>query len=112
MNNQIYLRFAVLELSKLSLYGTCYIKLHSYFGQENQQLHHLDFDSFVLIIGTQSIINDLKIIELLFVFSNLNENHELVSNKGKKAVGKFKIETLQCIWINEIFVLRSKAYSF
>ena len=75
------------------MYGTYYIKLHSSFDRENQQLHYLDFDSFVLSIGTQIFIIDLKNIELLFDFSNLNENHELVSNKRKKAVGKFKIET-------------------
>ena len=44
----------------------------------------MDCDSFVLSIETQHIINDLKNLEDLFDFSNLNENHELFSNKNKK----------------------------
>ena len=43
----------------------------------------MDCDSFVLSIETQSIITDLKNFEDLFDFSNLNENHELFSNKNK-----------------------------
>ena len=37
-------------------------------------------DSFVLRIRTQNLINDLKDTEILFDFSNLNENHELFSD--------------------------------
>ena len=48
-------------------------------------------DNFVLSIETQDTINDLKNLEDLFDFSNLNENHALFSNK-KNVVGKLKIE--------------------
>ena len=47
----------------------------------------------------------------LFVFSNLNKNHELFTNKNKKIIGKFKIETPKNIFTDEVFCLRSKAYS-
>ena len=112
MDKPIYLGFSVLELSKLHMYETYYDKLQPYFGQENIQLHYMDCDSFVMSIETQNIINDLKNLENLFDFSNLYENHELFSNKNKKVVGKFKIETPENIWIDEFVVLRSKCYAF
>ena len=112
MDKPIYLGFAVLELSKLHMYETYYDKLQTYFGQENVQLHYMDCDSFVLSIETENIINDLKNLEDLFDFSNLDKNHELFSNKNKKIVGKFKIETPKNIWIDEFVALRSKCYAF
>ena len=58
------------------------------------------------------MIKDLKNVEDLFDFSNLNENHELFSNKNKKTIVKYKIETPKKIWIDEIVCLRSKLYAF
>ena len=54
----------------------------------------------------------MKNLEDIFDFSNLDKNHELYSNKNKKVIGKFKIETPINIWIDEFVCLRSKAYSF
>ena len=65
-----------------------------------------------LSMKTKNIINDFKKLEDIFDFSNLDENHELYSNKNKKVIGKFKIETAENIWIDEFVCLRSKAYSF
>ena len=36
----------------------------------------------------------------------------MFSNKNKKVIGRFKIETPKDIWIDELICLRSKAYSF
>ena len=108
----IYLGFSVLELSKLLMYETYYDKLQPYFGQKNIQLHYMDTDSFVLSVNTKDIIKDLKNLENIFDFSNLDKNHEIFSNKNKKIIGKFKIETPKNIWIDEFVCLRSKAYSF
>ena len=94
------------------MYETYYDKLQPYFGQENIQLHYMDCGSFVLSIETENIINDLKNLEDLFDFINLDKNHELFSNKNKKVVGKFKIETPENIWIDEFIALRSKCYAF
>ena len=112
MNKPIYLGFSVLELSKLLMYETYYDKLLSYFGQENIQLHYMDTDSFVLSVNTKDIIKDLKNLEDLVDFSNLDKNHELFSNKNKKVIGRFKIETPKNIWIDEFVCLRSKMYAF
>ena len=112
MDKPIYLGFTVLELSKFLMYETYYDILQPYFGQENIKLHYMDCDSFVQSIKTESIISDLKNLEDIFDFSNLNKNHELLSNKNKKVVGKFKIETPENIWIDEFVALRSKCYAF
>ena len=93
------------------MYETDYDKLQPYFGQANIQLHYMDTDSFVLSVSTKDIIKDLKILEDIFDFSNLDENHELFSNKNKKVIGKFKIETPKNIWIDKFICLRSKCYA-
>ena len=112
MDRPIYLGFAVLELSKLHMCETFYDRLQPYFGQENIQLHHIDTDAFVFSVNTNDFIKDLKNLENIFDFSNLDEKHELFSNKNKKRVDFFKIETPKNIWIDEFIALRSKMYSF
>ena len=112
MDKAIYVGFAILELSKLHMYETYYDTLQPYFGQENLQLHYIDTDGMILSMKTKDIIKDLKNLENIFDFSNLDENHELFSNRNKKVIGKFKIETPKNIWIDEFVCLRSKAYSF
>ena len=112
MDKPIYLGFSVLELSKLLMYETYYDKLQPYFGQENIELHYMDTDSFVLSVNTKGIIKDLKFFEDIFDFSNLDEYHELLSNKNKKVIGKLKIKTPKTIWIDKFFCLRTKIYAF
>ena len=112
MDKPIYLGFAVLELSKLHMYETYYEKLQSYFGQEKIQLQYMATDSFILSVKTNDINRDLKNLEDLFDFSNIDENHELYSEKNKKVLGKFKIETPINIFIDEFIALRSKMYLF
>ena len=46
----------------------------------------MDCDSFVLSIETENIINNLKNLQDLVDFSNLEKNHELFSNKKKLLV--------------------------
>ena len=112
MDKPIFQGFIVLELSKLLMYETYHDKLQPYFGQEKIQLPYMDTDSFVLSIYTKDIIKDLKNLEDIFDFSNLDQNHELFSNKNKKLIGKIKIETPKNIWIEEFVCLKSKMYAF
>ena len=112
MDKPIYLGSSVLELSKLLLYETFYDKLQPYFGQEIIHLHYMDTDSLVLSVSTKDIIKDLKNLEDIFDFSNLDKNHELFSNKNKKVISEFKIETPKTIWIDEFICLKSKMYAF
>ena len=112
MDKAIYVGFGILELSKLHKYETYYDTLQPYFGQENVQLHYIDTDGMILSMETENIIKDLKKLEDIFDFSILDENHELFSNKNKKMIGKFKIETPKNILIDDIVCLRSNASSF
>ena len=112
MDKPIYLGFSVLEVSKLLMYETHYDKLQPYFKQENIQLHYMDTDSFVLRVNTKDIIRDLENLEDLFDFSNLNEIHEIFSNKIKKVIGNIKFGTPKNIRIDEFVCLRSKMYAF
>ena len=89
MDKPIYLRFSVSELSKLLMYETYYDKLQPYFGQQTIQLHYMNTDSFVLSFNTKDIIKNLDNLEDIFDFSNLDENHELISKKNRKVIGKF-----------------------
>ena len=112
MDKAIYVGFAILELSKLHMYETYYDTLQPYFSEDNLQLHYIDTDGMILSMKTKDIIKDLKYLEGIFDFSNLDENHELFSNRNKKVIGKFKIETPKNIWIDEFICLKSKAYTF
>ena len=112
MDKAIYVGIDILELSKLHMYETYYDTLQPYFGQENLQLPYFDTDGMLLSMKTENIIEDLRNLENVFDFSNLDENHELFSERNKKIIGKFKIETPKTIWIDEFVCLRSKAYSF
>ena len=42
---------------------------------------------------TENNNKDLKNFEDVFDFSNLNENHELLSEKNEKVIGKFKVNS-------------------
>ena len=103
--------FAILELSELHMYETYYDTLQPYFGQENLQLHYVDTDGMILSMKTKNIIKDLRNLEDIFNFSNLDEKHELFSEK-KKVIGKFEIETPKNIWLDEFVCLRTNVYSF
>ena len=59
MDKPIFLGFAILHSSKLSMYATYYDKVQPFFHRENLQLYYMDYDSFVLSIRTQNIIEDL-----------------------------------------------------
>ena len=85
MDKPIYLGFSVLELSKLLMYETYYDKLQPYFGEKKLQLRYMDTDSFVSSVITKDIIKALKNLEDMFDLRNLDENHELVSNKKRKS---------------------------
>ena len=112
MHQAIYVCFAILDLSKLHMYESYYDTLQPYFGQENLQLHYIDTDGMILNLRTENIIKDLKNLEDIFDFYNLDKNHELYSDKEKKVIGIFKRETPKKVFIDEVVCLRSKAYSF
>ena len=66
----------------------------------------------ILSMKTENIFKDFKNLETIFDFSNLDENHELFSEKNKKVIGNFRVEIRKSFWIDKIVCLRSKANSF
>ena len=94
------------------MYETFYDELQTYFAQEKIQLHFIDTDAFVLSVNTHDINKDMKKLEDIFDFSNLDENHELFSNKNKKVDGKFKTDTPKNVILDEFVCLGSKMFSF
>ena len=72
-----------------------YDRLEPYFGEKNIKSQYIHTDAFVPSFISKDVVRDFQTLEELIDFSNLNENHELISNKNKKVIGKFKIETLK-----------------
>ena len=56
-------------------------------------------------MNTKDIIKDLKNLEDIFDFSNLDQNHDIFSNKDKTVIAKFKTETPKYIWIDKFVCL-------
>ena len=79
MDKPFYLGLSISELSNLLMYVTYYDKLQPFW--RNLQLHCLDTDSFVPSVNTTDIIKDLRNLEDIFDFSNLDENHDIISYK-------------------------------
>ena len=104
MDKPIYLGFSVLEFSKFIMYETYYDKLPPYFKQEIIHLLFMDTDSFVLSVNAKDIIKALKNFEEFFHFSNLDEKHELFSNKDKKGWDFSKSRLLKIIGLMNFFV--------
>ena len=63
-------------------------------------------------MNTKDIIKDLKNLNNLFDFINLNENHDRFSSKNEKLTWTFKIKTPKVIYIDEFVCLRSKMHPF
>ena len=60
---------------------------------------------------TQNIIKDLKNLEDMFEFTNLDEKHEMMGNKKIKVICKIQIETPKNNSIDDFVCLRSEMYS-
>ena len=93
MDEPINVGFGVIELGKLNMCESYYDKVHPCIGQESVHLHYIVTYSFELNMKTKNIINKLKNLEHIINFCNLNENHELFSNKNKTINGKIKIQS-------------------
>ena len=115
MEKPIYLRFVILELSKLLMYEINYDKLQKYFGQDGIQIHYQDTDTFVMSVRTMDIVNDLDKLQnqyKMFDFSDLSKEHKLFSNEFKKIPGNLKIQTPKSLYIEKFVCLRSNCYAY
>ena len=55
----------------------------------------MDTNSFVLSVYTKDIIKDLKNLENLFDFSNLDGSQEVFRIENEKVIGKIKKKNFQ-----------------
>lgn len=109
-NKPIYIGFSVLELSKLLMYNFYYDFLKPLY-QKNIQLCYMDTDSFILLIHTDDIYNDMKLHLSKFDTSNFPPNNIFnIPLQNKSILGLFKDENAGKIQ-TEFVGLRSKMYA-
>ena len=113
MNKPIYLRQAILDISKTLMYEFWYDYIKSKYAN-NVELCYMDTDNFVMKIETDDIYNDISSdVEKWFDTSNfvVNGNNPLPIGKNIKVIGKFKDELCGKI-LNEFCALKAKTYAF
>jgi len=84
LNKPIYIRFTVLELSKLHMFKFYYETLQPKF--KDVKLLYIDTDAFVLHITEGNIINKFKELKNEFDFSDYPQANYLYSKENKKVV--------------------------
>ena len=111
MNMAIYLRLAILEISKILMYEFWYDYMIPKYN-DNVKLCYMDTDSFIINIKTNDFYEDIASdIENRFDTSNYEVNRPLPAGKNKKVIGLMKDE-LGGKTITEFATLRPKTYSF
>ena len=113
VNKPLYLRQAILDISKTLMYEFWYDYIKPKYG-DKARLCYMDTDSFIMHIKTEDFYKDIaNDVERWFDTSNYDEkdNRPLLIGKNKKVIGKFKDELGGKI-MTEFCVLRAKSYSF
>ena len=111
MNVQIYIGFAILEVSKTVMWRFFYGYLKPKYG-DKAKLCYTDTDSFILHIETKDFYEDINNdVEEWFDTSNYKIDRPLlITGKNKKVLSKFNDELGGRI-ITKFVGLRSKAYA-
>ena len=94
MNKQVYLRQAILHLSKTLMYEFHYDYMRPKYGSK-VKLCYMDIDSFVYDIDTEDFYRDIaKDVEKRFDTSGYSkdENRTLRTEENKKVIGLIKDE--------------------
>ena len=94
MNKPIYLGQAILEVSKMLMYGFWYDYIKPKYG-DKASLCYMGTDSFVMYVKTEDFYKDIASdVERLFDTSNYDKKDErpLPIGKNKKVIGLFKEE--------------------
>ena len=109
LNRPIYLGFFILDLSKITMYRFHYQQIIAKYGNK-AIMTYTDTDSFVYLIETKNIYDDMAANIDAFDTSKYPTTHLLHSQKNAKTLGKFKDER-NSIQPHELIGLRSKMYS-
>ena len=105
LNRPIYLGFSILDLSKITIYQQIIAK----YGRK-VKFAYTDTDSFVYLIETKNIYDDIAANIDAFDTSDYPTTHPLHSKKNAKKLGEFKDEC-NSLQPHEFIGLRSKMYS-
>ena len=89
-NRQIYLGFSILDLSKITMYRFYYRQIIAKY-RNKAKLTYTDTDSFVYLIETKNIYDDMSANNDAFDIFRI-PTHPLNSKKNAKALGKFRDE--------------------
>jgi len=110
LNKPVFAGFAILELSKLTMYEFHYDFILPKYGPDKARLLFTDTDSLTYHIKTDDLHKDMKDNMDKFDTSNFPEGHRLHSLDNHRVVGKFKSETAE-VAPKQFVGLRSKLYS-
>ena len=106
LNRRIYLGFFILDVSKVTMYRFHYQQIIAKYDSK-AKLTYTDTDSFVYLIETKNIYDDMAANIDAFEYPT---SHPLHSKKNAKTLGKFKDEC-KSLQPHEFIGLRSKMYS-
>ncbi|XP_039296247.1 uncharacterized protein LOC120355032 isoform X2 [Nilaparvata lugens] len=110
LNKPIFVGAVILEHSKNVMYDFHYNQIKNIFKDKCEVLMS-DTDSFMYVIQTEDIYEDIRKYKHLFDTSNFPKNHPCYNEENKKVIGKFKDENGGRI-ITEFIGLQAKMYSF
>ena len=111
INKPIYLRFSILEISKILMYEFWYDYMKPKYN-DNVKLCYMDTDSFIINIKIEDFYNDIaNDVKKSFDTSNYECDRPLPTRKNKKVIGLMKDELGGRI-ITEFVTLRPKTYSY
>jgi hypothetical protein len=110
LNKPVFAGFAILELSKLTMYQFHYDYILPKYGPDKARLLFTDTDSLTYHIKTENLHDDMKDDMDKFDTSNFPQGHRLRSMDNHRVVGKFKSETAE-VAPKQFVGLRSKMYS-
>ena len=109
MNKPIYLRFSILDLSKIVMFW--YESMKPKYP-DNVKLCYMDTDSFIMHNKTEDFYKDIADdVEKRFDMSNYECDRPLPKGKNKKVIGLMKDELGGKI-MTEFVALRPKTYSY
>ena len=112
MHKPVYLRQAILDLSKTIMYEFHYDYMKKKCNEEYLKLCYMDTDSLVYKIRTEDFYKDIaEDVEARFVTSGYIPDRPLPIGKNKKVIGLMKDELGGKI-MKEFVSLRPKIYSY
>jgi hypothetical protein len=110
LNRPIYVGVAILDLAKVMLYSFHYEKMMPQYGPEKLRTCLTDTDSFVYLIKSENVYEDMLQNIDWYDTSDYPSDHPLFSITNHKRLGKIKDEKAG-EFIREFVGVRSKAYS-